>query len=224
VIPSRTILSAPAIAAALLLSGCEVPASRQHQASADAQPAAAPASSDQAAISRHLDDLERKISQLEGQLGQSHGALRNGPSFSVDGGQESVLERQRRLQKELGEAHAAIAAKEQLIADLRRDLEVANHRGENLAEKADSLGHVQDSLVTAQQELAERQAKLATLAEQLALSELARLRAEKSYYVVAGGLLKLAPGQTQELVDLQEQVRLQVKELQPADGAPGAKR
>ena len=37
---------------------------------------------------------------------------------------------------------------------------------------------------------------------------MARLRAEKAYYQLASGLIKLAPGQTQELVDLQELVRL----------------
>jgi chromosome segregation ATPase len=205
----------------LLAGGCTVGDGRARPG--DGQDATAGGSGEQLTIQQHLDDLERKINQLEHQLGAGHGALKEGSTFSVDsGGQESVLERLRRLQNEIAAAKAEIAAKNKLIADLHQDLAGASKRSEGLAERADSLSHVQDSLVTAQQELADRQTRLAALTDQLALSELARLRAEKSYYQLASGLIKLAPGQTQELVDLQELVRLHIKELKPADA--GVKR
>jgi chromosome segregation ATPase len=215
------------VLAGVLCGGCTVGDGRGRPAAApdgSAQGGAAPgASGEQLTIQQHLDELEGKINQLERQLGSGRGALKEGSTFSVDGGgQESVLERLRRLQNEIAAAKAEIAAKNKLIADLHQDLTGASKRSEGLAERADSLGHVQDSLVTAQQELADRQTRLAALTDQLALSELARLRAEKSYYQLASGLIKLAPGQTQELVDLQELVRLHIKELRPADA--GAKR
>jgi chromosome segregation ATPase len=210
---------------ALGLCGCAVGSTRPHTADDTASASTDPAStdtsspsSDQTTIQHHLDDLEHKISQLEHQLGSGQGALRGGSTFSVDsGGQETILERSRRLTNELATARSEIAAKNKLIADLHQDLAGATKRGEGLAERADSLSHIQDNLVTAQQELADRQTKLGALSEQLALSELARLRAERAYYLMASGLIKLAPGQTQELVDLQEQVRQHVKELKPAD-------
>ncbi len=210
--------------AALLGGGCTVGDGRTRPGAGNGDEATpSPAGGEQQTIQQHLDDLERKINQLEHQLGSGRGALKEGATFSVDsGGQESVLERLRRLQNEITAAKAEIAAKNKLIADLHQDLAGASKRSEGLAERADSLSHVQDSLVTAQQELADRSAKLTVLNEQLAFSELARLRAEKAYYQLASGLIKLAPGQTQELVDLQELVRLHIKELKPAD--PGVKR
>jgi len=217
---------------ASLLAGCAIgpprPQTTDGQADDSSAPATAPAptagpaSGDQADIAHHLDELEKKINQLEHQLGSGHGALREGSTFTVDsGGKETILERSRRLANELAAAHAEIEAKDKLIADLHQDLTGATRRGEGLAERADALSHIRDNLVTAQQELADRQSKLTALGDQLALSELARLRAERAYYLIASGLIKLAPGQTQELVDLQELVRQHVKELKPADAGSG---
>jgi hypothetical protein len=187
-----------------------------HVSPPTAAPAAAGAGVDQEAIQGHLDELAAKIAALEGRLGQGRGALRGGSSFMVDGlGNETVLEHIRRLERELAQAKAATAGKDTVIAGLRHDLTLATSRGEGLAEKADSLSHVQDSLVVAQQELAERQVANAQFKEQIAASELARLRAERAFYVMAGGVLRLQPGQSQELLDVQDLIRTQVRETVP---------
>ncbi len=199
-------------------AGTEAGAAERTDAPHAAPPAVAPAAAgvDQAEIQGHLDELAGKIAALEGRLGQGRGALRGGSSFMVDGlGNETVLEHIRRLERELAQAKGAIAGKDTVISGLRHDLAIATTRGEGLAEKADSLSHVQDSLVVAQQELAERQAANTQLKDQLAASELARLRAERAFYVMAGGVLRLQPGQSQELLDVQDLIRTQVREAAP---------
>lgn len=199
--------------AALAAAGCTLD-NRAHRSAPDNPPAAVPANPDQAAISAHLQDLERKIGALEKRLGHGHGALTGGPTLVVDGGgQESVLERLRRLERELASAKAAYAAKTDETDLLRDRLTIANTRGDGLAAQADSLSRVRDDLITAQQELAERKAVITTVEEQLAATELQRLRIEQRYFTVAAGLLRLPPGQSQELIDLQMQVRKQVKEI-----------
>jgi predicted exporter len=199
-------------------AGTEAGAAERTDAPHAAPPAVAPAAAvvDQAEIQGHLDELAGKIAALEGRLGQGRGALRGGSSFMVDGlGNETVLEHIRRLERELAQAKGAIAGKDTVISGLRHDLATATTRGEGLAEKADSLSHVQDSLVVAQQELAERQAANTQLKDQIAASELARLRAERAFYVMAGGVLRLQPGQSQELLDVQDLIRTQVREAAP---------
>ena len=129
-----------------------------------------------------------------------------------------MLERLRRLDRELAASHAVATDQEHQIAALRSQLTAAHGRGDELAGQADSLSHVRDSLVTAQQELAERKTIIASLNEQLAVCELQRLRAEKAYYLLAASVLKLAPGQTQELADLQDLVRIQVKDVRTKSG------
>lgn len=201
----------PLILVALIAGGCSIPPPRA---------AATPVSPDQQAISDHLAELERKISSLEGRLSHSQGALRHGSNLLVDGGgQESVLERLRRLDRELAASRAITADQEHQIAGLHSQLTAAHGRGDELAGQADSLSHVRDSLVTAQQELAERKTIIASLNEQLAVCELQRLRAEKSYYLLAASVLKLAPSQQiPELGDLQDRVRVQVKDVRTRSG------
>lgn len=199
--------------AALAAAGCTLE-NRAHR-SADQPPPAAATTPDQQVIAAHLLELERKIATLEKRLGHGHGALSGGPTLVVDGGgQESVLERLRRLERELASAKAAHAAKNNETDLLRDRLTIANTRGDGLAAQTDSLSRVRDDLVTAQQELAERKAVITTMEEQLAGTELQRLRIEQRYYTVAAGLLRLPPGQSQELIDLQTQVRKQVKEVE----------
>ena len=172
-------------------------------------------SADQAAIANHLSELERKITTLEKRLGHGHGALKEGSTLVVDGGgQESVLERLRRLERELAGAKANYVAKTTETDLLRDRLSIANTRSDGLAAQSDSLSRVRDDLVTAQQELAERKTIIFKLDEQLAATELQRLRVEQRYYTVAAGLLRLPAGQSQELIDLQTQVRKQVKEVE----------
>jgi predicted exporter len=172
-------------------------------------------SPDQLAIIAHLAELERKIVEMEKRLGHGRGALKGGPTLVVAGnGQETVLERLRRLERELAQSKAAYAVKSDETDLLRDRLTIANTRGDGLAAQADSLSRVRDDLITAQQELAERKALITTLDEQLASVELQRLRIEQRYYTIAASVLRLPPGQSQELIDLQAQVRKQVKEIE----------
>lgn len=172
-------------------------------------------SPDQLAIIGHLADLEYKIAMMEKRLGHGSGALKGGPTLLVDGGgQETVLERLRRLEREIAQAKAAYAAKSDETDLLRDRLTIANTRGDGLAAQTDSLSRVRDDLVTAQQELAERKAVIAAMDEQLAGAELQRLRIEQRYYTIAASILRLPPGQSQELIDLQAQVRKLVKEIE----------
>ena len=172
------------------------------------------ADADQHAVQSHLVDLEGKIASLERRLSPTGGAFREGPNLVVEGGgRESVLERQRRIDRELAAAKATLASREQELTALRARFADTTARGTRLAEQSDALGHVRDSLETARQELAERQAKLAAANEQVAVSELQRLRGERAYFLLAAELLKLVPGQSHELVDLQIRVRQQVKDV-----------
>ena len=199
--------------AALGMAGCSFE-QRSHRSAPSSPPAVAP-TPDQAAIAAHLASLEQKIATMEKRLGHGHGALKGGSNLLVDGGgQESVLERLRRLERELAQAKAAYAAKTDETDLLRDRLTIANTRGDGLAAQTDSLSRVRDDLITAQQELAERKAAIITLEEQLASVELQRLRIEQRYYTVAASVLRIPPGQSQELIDLQAQVRKQVKEIE----------
>ena len=201
--------------AALAVAGCTLERRAQNNVPEVTATTGSSSSPDQATIAAHLMELERKISTLEKRLGHGHGALKDGPTLLVDGGgQESVLERLRRLEMELAKAKAAYSAKTSETDLLRDRLTIANTRGDGLAAQSDSLSRVRDDLVTAQQELAERKATIATLDEQLAATELQRLRIEQRYFTVAAGLLRLPTGQSQELIDLQTQVRKQVKEVE----------
>ena len=158
---------------------------------------------DQHAVQAHLSNLEAKISSLEGRLAPTGGAFREGPNLVVEGGgRESVLERQRRIDRELATTKSTLASREQELTALRARLNDTTARSTRLNEQSDALGHVRDSLETARQELAERQVRLLAANEQLAVSELQRLRGERAYFLLAADLLKLAPGQSQELVDL----------------------
>lgn len=187
---------------ALALTACQV--ARRPQ----------PVDDGQQAVQAHLSDLSGKIADLERRLSSSGGAFRDGPNLVVEGGgRESVLERQRRIDRELAATKAALASREQELASLRARLTDSTARGTRLAEQSDALSHVRDSLETARQELADRQVKLNAANEQVAVSELQRLRGERAYFMLAAELLKLAPGQSQELVDLQIRVRQQVKDV-----------
>lgn len=169
-----------------------------------------------AKVNEHLRELEDKIARMEKQRGAGRGAMRYGSSLRVDGAnEETVLERLRRLERELSNAKATVAQRSKEISDLQESLSTSEAAKQTLTERADVLEHAHDNLETAQQELADRQQRLTLLGEQLAASELMRLRIERMYYQLAANLVKLTPGQTQDLVDLQDHVRNQVKELEP---------
>jgi len=170
-------------------------------------------------VDRRVADLEQKIAALEANLGRGRGAYRAGASLRVDNGNESLLERVRRLEAEGEGARTAIAAKDRVIADLRQQLSSSVVRGDQLGERVDVLKHAHDSLETAQQELADRTRVINVVKEQFATSELMRLRAERLYYLLAAQVLKLPAGEAQALTDLQQQTRTQVLELKAASGS-----
>jgi chromosome segregation ATPase len=211
--PTRALFALLA-GAGLGMAGCSLE-QRSHRNAPAMAPIPTASTPDQAAIAAHLAQLEQKIAAMEKRLGHGHGALKGGPNLLVDGGgQESVLERLRRLERELAQAKAAYAAKSDETDLLRDRLTIANTRGDGLAAQTDSLSRVRDDLITAQQELAERKAVITTLEEQLASAELQRLRIEQRYYTIAASVLRIPAGQSQELIDLQAQVRKQVKEVE----------
>ena len=220
------LLSGAAIAAA----GCAID-KRTHRSIPSTQPATESSTAnnqtgnttatDQAAIADHLLHLEKKISQLEHRLGHGQGALRAGPNRLVDGGgNESVLERLRRVEGELSDSKMTVSAQHAEIDLLREQASQAVSRGNNLAAQSDSLSHVKDHLITAQQELAARKTTIIALDQQVASIELQRLLIEQQYFTTAAGLLKLVPGQSQELLDLQAQIRRQIKSFQIQKSAP----
>ena len=136
------------------------------------------------------------------------GALRHGPGLRLDGGgRESLLERQRRLDGELAAMRVALAEREREAAEARRAAEVADGRSDSLASKVEILEHARTSLEDARQEVADRGKRIDQLADQLAQSELARLKAEQFAYELAADLLKLEPADGQALTDLQLRVR-----------------
>ncbi len=136
------------------------------------------------------------------------GALRTGPGLRLDGGgRESLLERQRRLDAELTAMRAALAQRELEAAEAKRIAELAEGRSDSLATKVEILEHARTSLENARQEVADRGRRIDQLADQLAQSELARLKAEQFAYELAADLLKLEPADGQALTELQLRIR-----------------
>lgn len=136
------------------------------------------------------------------------GALREGPGLRLDGGgRESLLERQRRLDAELAATRAALAEREREAAEAKRIADLAEQRSAALTTKVEILEHARISLEDARQEVADRGRRIDQLADQLAQSEVARLKAEQFAYELAADLLKLEPADGQALTDLQLRVR-----------------
>ena len=136
------------------------------------------------------------------------GALRLGPGLRLDGGgRESLLERQRRLDGELKAMRVALTEREREAAEAKRAAELADGRSDSLSTKVEILEHARTSLEDARQEVADRGRRIDQLSDQLAQSELARLKAEQFAYELAADLLKLEPADGQALTDLQLRVR-----------------
>ncbi len=179
----------------------------------------------QDAVAYRLAELDRKIQTLEHQLQspqrKATGALAGGPRLRIEsGGQEALLDRLRRLEKELAIAQATIQSKEARIHNLevtRADLTATST---DLTQRNDYLTHTENSLKTAQQALAERQERLANLEAQLNASELARLRAEREHYLLAADILRMTPEQAAALPEIQSRIREQARGLQAGRGTP----
>jgi chromosome segregation ATPase len=197
------------IAAALVAAGC-IPAARGPRAGPgpNAMQLSAP-SPEAASLERHISTLEQQIAKLERDLGKGRGAYRDGSLLRVEGrqGGEPPLDRLRRLERELADAEARIAARDQRVTELTRELATARDQGRNLSEQASDLTYSRDALVTAQQALTEARDTAEGLKAQLAASELQRLKAERDQYRFSTKLLKLSAGQTAQLLELQDEAR-----------------
>lgn len=167
------------------------------------------ASPEAASLERHISALEEQIAKLERDLGKGRGAYRDGSLLRVEGrqGGEPPLDRLRRLERELADAEARVTARDQRILELSRDLATAREQGRNLSEQASDSAYARDALVTAQQALAEARDTAEGLRAQLAASELQRLKAEREQYRFSARLLKLTPGETAPLMELQDEAR-----------------
>jgi hypothetical protein len=196
-----------------------------------APPAAAPgADAGSAAVHQRLAELDQKIAAME-QRQQSkstgQGAYRSGPLLLVAGqGQESVLERLRRLERELTAAQALSAQQSSELAALRSGVKDANSDRVRLNERVAYLDHTREALDVARSAIRERDGNLETLQAQFAASELQRLRAERDWYQMAGEILRLPPDRVDRIEDLQNRVRGLVRDVQtpaPNEGKASAK-
>ncbi|MBA3846231.1 MAG: hypothetical protein H0X45_06265 [Planctomycetes bacterium] len=163
-----------------------------------------------------IDALETQVDRLAARLRTGKGPYRDGPLFTVDGG-ASLLERLRAVERDLAATRAELARSVEHGRDLERELGATQLRAARLHEQLDAAGHAHDQLLTAQQELADRGRKLAANDEQIAGANLARLNAERLYFLLAGAVMKLSPGQPQDVLDLQQEVRAQARELEAAN-------
>lgn len=203
------------------LAGCGPPQQRHYSSARE------PASPEAQALDQHVAALEAQIAALEKSLGKGRGAYSQGSLLKVEGREkgEPPLDRLRRLERELADANTQIAARDARVAELTRDLALARDQGKSLGEQASDLSYTKDALVTAQQALAEARNAADGLRAQLATSELQRLKSEREHYRFAAALLRLAPGQTSQMLQLQDEAREAARGLEaakPAAKAPAA--
>ncbi len=206
--PSR--LAAFAVVVAALSACSPAPRGPRHGPGPSASQAAATEVSPEArALEQHLAALEAQISKMEKDLGKGRGAYRDGSLLRVEGKQsgEAPLDRLRRLERELADAEAKIAARDTRVGELTRELQTARDEGKSLGEQAGDLAYARDALITAQQALSEARGTADGLRGQLATSELQRLKAEREHFRFAAQVLKLVPGQTAQLQELQDEAR-----------------
>ncbi len=204
------------LAAALALTACSPGPRGPRSGVGPGTIQAVPQSSESQSLDRHLAALEAQIAKLEHDLGKGRGAYRDGSLLRVEGrqGGEPPLERLRRLERELADAEARISTRDQRVAELTQELQAARDRGKTLGEKAGDLAYARDALITAQQALTEARDQAEGLRAQLATSELQRLKAEREHFRFAAGILKLAPGQTTQLLELQDEAREAARQLE----------
>lgn len=139
------------------------------------------------------------------------GAFRDGASLRLTGQPGgSLLERLRELELALTLTRDELAARDRALADAKRSLDEERARTEALSGKVQFLDHARISLETARQEVTDRGHRITALELQLAGSELARLRAERFLFEVAGDLLNLEIGDTGALSAIQGRLRSRV--------------
>jgi len=170
------------------------------------------ATAEDSSLAAKVQDLDAKIARLEGRLAGT-GAYREGTSLRIDGGRESILDRSRRLERELQASQALLQLRDAAITSLELRLAAAEDTGRSLADENAYLAHLRESLETARQAAAERGRANEHLQAQLTASELARLRAEREHYQLAANLLRLRPNQATDIAELQATVRDQARAL-----------
>ncbi len=187
------------------------------EAVADDEPVVAPlAATPPAKPDERIDALEDQVDRLAARLRTGDGPYRDGPLFTVDGG-ASLLERLRAVERDLATTRADLAKSQEHGRELERELSATQLRATRLHEQLDAAAHAHDQLVTAQQELTDRGRRLAAMDEHVAGANLARLQAERLYFLLAGAVMKVSPGLPQDVLDLQQQVRSQARELEVAN-------
>lgn len=146
------------------------------------------------------------------------GAFRDGPTLRLDGGgNETLLEKLRRLDRETAEARKILAERDRQVADIERENALLRERGQDLTGRVELLEHARISLEHARQEVADRGKRLDTLAAQLTASERARLVAERQTFDLAAEILALQPGDAQALIDLQSRLRVLIVQQSPTE-------
>ena len=203
---------------ACLLPGAGAVESEHRVGSPEPQVDLAPADG---GVGAHLARLERRINDLEEKKAlNGRGAYAGGSGLRVElggTGDESLLERLRRHERELTALRAEKTERERQQADTAAALASESDRRRQASERAAALGHVQESLVTARQVLTERQTAIDRLKAELAASELARLRAERAHYLLAAAVLRLPAVPGVELSDLQDSVRQEARNVLPSE-------
>lgn len=205
-----------AFAAILAVAGCTPRGPRAGTGPGSAVVATTATAPEVLALERQLAAVEQQIGRLEGALGRGRGTYRDGAMLRVEGrggGGEAPLDRLRRLERELADAEARLAARDARIAEATRELQAAREQERSLGERAGDLAYAKEALVTAQQALAEARSDCDGLRAQLAASELQRLKAEREQYRIAAALLRLAPGQASQLLELQDEARAAARAL-----------
>ncbi len=208
----------------LLPSGC---AMRTHPGNTDPTTG----QTGDAEVQSKIAELDHKISTLEKRLTGSGAGTTNGTGAYAHGttlrvesdGRESLLEKMRRLERELAAANATASAKDRTIADLNHQRDEALATGREAGERADYLTHTSTSLVAAQQTLAERQERIEALTAQLATAELQRLRAERRWYLLASDILRLSPDDARDLPGIQSRIRQATREVRDKPEESAAK-
>ncbi|MEK7412510.1 MAG: hypothetical protein AAB263_04225 [Planctomycetota bacterium] len=206
-----TFLTLALMVVVILLAGCEL-----RPRSASSGEGAAHTSPEARVLDSHIAELEAQIAKLEKNLGKGRGAFRDGSLLRVEGKEkgEPPLDRLRRLERELADAQAQLSARDARVAELAKVLAKERDQGKALGEQASDLAYSRDALVTAQQALVEARAETDGMRAQLAASELQRLKAEREQYRFAAKMLRLVPGQTTQLLEIQEEARESARTLE----------
>jgi predicted ribosome quality control (RQC) complex YloA/Tae2 family protein len=143
--------------------------------------------------------------------GVGSGAFRDGPTLRLEGsGNETLLEKLRRLENEMAVTRDTLSERDKSIADLERENTLLRERGKDLIGRLELLEHARVSLEQARQEVADRGKRLDALSAQVMSSERARLLCERAAFDTAAEILALQANDAQKLLDLQSRLRAMI--------------